>query len=264
MTNIPNEPKNTDQTIAQTSAITGLKWIAQSFSLFGKSPSIWIVMLLIYIAISVLLTRIPFLVLLPTFLAPIFNAGFIYGARALDKQQRLEIDHLFAGFKLQLRGLFRLGILYFIINLLIVIFISMFFESIADQEMTLLMKSATTTTELEQILVNNPELTGALIKSLLFGVILSIPLVMAGWFAPLLVLFHQLSPSRAMLLSIKACNKNMLAFLIYGVLMLPILLLAVMPFGLGLLIILPVIFISQYCSYKSIFNLQSNQGVFIV
>jgi len=264
MTKIPAEPENPNQTIIQTSAISGVKWVGQSFSLFGKSPAIWIIMLLIYIAISLLFTRIPFLVLLPTFLAPIFNAGFIYGARAVDQQKMLEIDHLFYGFRLQLRGLFRLGILYFLINLLIVVLISMFFESIADQQMILEMTKATTTLELEQTLVNNPELMAALLKTLLLGVILSVPLVMASWFAPLLVLFHQLPPSRAMLLSIKACNKNMLAFLIYGVLMLPILLLAIMPFGLGLLIILPVIFISQYCSYKSIFNVENNQGVFIV
>ncbi len=264
MTKTPVEPENPNQALMKTSAMSGLKWVGQSFSLFGKSPAIWIVMLIIYIAISLLFTRIPFLVLLPTFLAPLFNAGFIYGARAVDKQQMLEIDHLFAGFKLQLRGLFRLGILYFLINLLIVVLISMFFESIADEEMILMMTKATTTVELEQILLNNPELMAVLLKTLLLGVILSVPLVMASWFAPLLVLFHQLPPSRAMLLSIKACNKNMLAFLIYGLLMLPILLLAIMPLGLGLLIILPVIFISQYCSYKSIFNLESNQGVFIV
>ena len=271
MTDSPNDPNSTVNSleIKQSSAITGLRWIGMSFSIFGKSPSIWIVMIIIYFGISYLLASIPILVLLPTLLAPAFNAGFMYGAKEVDNGNMLEIDHLFAGFKQRLRSLFRLGMLYFMANLIIIAVVSVLLESLADEASIAAMSQATTTMELEQILIQHPDLLAALLKALMVGFVLSIPLVMASWFAPALVMFHQLTPTKAMLLSIKACNKNMMAFLVYGVLMIPILLLALVPFALGLLIILPVIFISQYCSYKATFNDQKNdqqkdQGVFLV
>ena len=260
-----NSTINNTPEISQSSALAGLKWVGQSFSIFSKSPSIWIVMLMIYFGLSFLLTQIPILVLLPTLLAPVFNAGFVYGAKAVDNGQMLEIDHLFAGFKQRLRGLFRLGLYYFLANLIIIILVSIILEIIATEVAITAMTQATTAVELQQILIQYPDLLAALVKSLMFGLIFSIPLIMASWFAPALVMFHKMSPLKAMLTSIKACNKNMLAFMVYGVLMIPMLLLAVAPFGLGLLIILPVIFISQYCSYRAIFSQQQNdQGVFLV
>jgi len=233
----PSEDPTTNvPIISQSSGLSGIKWVGQSFSIFGKSPSIWVVMLVIYFGICFLLTKIPLLVLMPTLMAPIFNAGFVYGARAVDNQQMLEIDHLFAGFKLQLRGLFRLGMYYFLMNLLVIALVSIFMKATADPNAILAMSQATTTAELEQILFQYPDLVSTLFKSILLGVIMSIPLVMASWFSPALVLFHQIPPLRAMLISIKACNKNILAFLFYGFLIIPLLVLALLPFGLGLLI----------------------------
>jgi len=267
MTNTADNSNSIIQTpeICKTSGLAGLQWVAKSFSLFGKSPSIWIVMLMIYFGISILLTTIPVLVLIPTLLAPVFNAGFVYAAKAVDNGQMLEIDHLFAGFKLQLRGLFRLGMLYFLANLIIIVVVSVVLESIANESAIIAMSEATTTIELEQILMRYPDLLVAILKAIMVGFVLTIPLIMASWFSPALVIFHNMPPLKAMFLSIKACNRNMLSFLIYGILMVPILLLAILPLGLGLLIVLPVIFISQYCSYKAVFNQQDNgQGVFLV
>ncbi|MCP3674092.1 MAG: hypothetical protein GY829_06430 [Gammaproteobacteria bacterium] len=267
MTDPADEPNSTINTleIKQSTAMAGLHWIGMSFSLFGKNPSIWIVMLVIYFGISFLLTSIPILVLLPILLTPAFNAGFMYGAKQVDSGNMLEIDHLFAGFKQRLRSLFRLGMLYFMANLIIIVVASVLIESLADKDSIAAMSQATTTLELEQILAKHPGLLVALLETLMIVFVLSIPLVMASWFAPVLVMFHQVTPAKAMLLSIKACNKNILPFLVYSILMIPIMLLALVPLGLGLLIIIPVIFISQYCSYKAIFSQQQTyQGVFLV
>ncbi|RLA05343.1 MAG: hypothetical protein DRQ47_01420 [Gammaproteobacteria bacterium] len=251
--------------INKVAASEGIRWVGQSFSIFSKSSSIWVVMLIIYFGISILLTTIPVLVLLPSLLAPIFNAGFMFAAKTVDNGQMLEIDHLFAGFKQQFRSLFRLGLIYFLLNLLIIAVISFVLEWIADPAALAAMNQATTTAELEKILVQSPELLIALFKALMIGLVLSIPLVMASWFSSALVLFHQIPPSKAMLMSLSACNRNMFAFLLYGLLLTPLLMLAMLPLALGLLIMIPVIFIGQYCSYKVIFSQQqSDKGVFIV
>jgi uncharacterized membrane protein len=92
---------------------------------------------------------------------------------------------------------------------------------------------------------------------------------MASWFAPALVFFHQTSPLRAMLLSFKACNTSLFAFLVYGLVIIPMILIAIFSV-IGLPLILVIINISQYCSYKSVFNVESEssdseqEGTFIV
>ena len=251
--------------INQLPMTAGLAWIGESFNLFSKNPSIWIVMLVIYIGIGFILTNIPFMVLLPTLLTPVFNAGFIYAAKAVDNGAMLEIDHLFAGFKLCLRNLFRLGMLYFFVNLLIIAAVSISIGLIIDESTLSLLAEQASRQEIEKTLIENPILLTGIFKAFLLGMILSIPLMMASWFAPSLVLFDKLRPLQAMLLSFKACNKNIFGFIIYLLIMFGLVLLALVPLGLGLLVMIPIIFISQYCSYKAVFSQQkSDAGVFIV
>lgn len=244
---------------------SALRWLSESFNLFSKNPSIWIVMLIIYIGIGFILTNVPFLVLLPTLLTPVFNAGFIYAAKAVDNGAMLEIDHLFAGFKLCLRNLFRLGMIYFLVNLIIIALVSISIGLIIDESTLSLLTAQTNRQEIEKLLIENPTLLTGILKAFLLGMFLSIPLMMASWFAPSLVLFDKLRPLAAMSLSLKACNKNIFVFIVYLLIITGLILLALIPFGLGLLVIIPVIFIGQYCSYKMMFSQQqTDEGVFVV
>jgi uncharacterized membrane protein len=59
----------------------------------------------------------------------------------------------------------------------------------------------------------------------------------------------------AMRLSFFACLRNFLPFLVYGVISAALLLLAMIPLGLGLLIMIPTMTASLYVSYKDIFNI---------
>lgn len=82
-----------------------------------------------------------------------------------------------------------------------------------------------------------------------------LPLIMAYWFAPALVLFHDMKALDAMRLSFSACLRNVLPFLIYGVISAVLLVLAMIPLGLGLLVMIPTMTASLYISYKDIFNI---------
>jgi len=61
------------------------------------------------------------------------------------------------------------------------------------------------------------------------------------------------SPFYAMKLSFSACLKNMLPFLLYGFILLLLMFLAMLPFGLGLIILVPVMVAAMYTSYRDIF-----------
>ena len=88
---------------------------------------------------------------------------------------------------------------------------------------------------------------------LLIAFTLYIPLMMAIWFAPALIVFDNLGATDAMKQSFSACLINTLPFLVYGVVVSVLWIVASIPLLLGLLILLPVIFCSVYTSYKDIF-----------
>src|SRR5438045_4210958 len=61
---------------------------------------------------------------------------------------------------------------------------------------------------------------------------LLLPLMAAYWFAPVLVVMHDLPPLEAMKASFFACFANFIPFLVYSILMIPLFILAAIPFGL--------------------------------
>ena len=82
---------------------------------------------------------------------------------------------------------------------------------------------------------------------------------MAYWFAPVLVGLNNLTAVQAMKLSFVACLRNMLPFLLYGLIFMLLLIVAIIPFGLGLLVAVPLMMTSLYTSYVDVFNVQQTE-----
>ena len=77
---------------------------------------------------------------------------------------------------------------------------------------------------------------------------------MATWFAPALIVLHELAPIAALKASFYACLRNWIPFLIYGLAMLVLGILAAIPVGLGFLVLIPVLVASVYTAYRDIFR----------
>jgi uncharacterized membrane protein len=58
---------------------------------------------------------------------------------------------------------------------------------------------------------------------------------------------------QALAQSFRACLRNIVPFLLYGVLLTIIFLIAAIPLGLGLLVAVPVLIASVYTAYRDIF-----------
>jgi uncharacterized membrane protein len=82
---------------------------------------------------------------------------------------------------------------------------------------------------------------------------LTVPLVMALWFAPALVVFNDQGAVEAMKGSFVGCLRNMLPFLVYGIIAVPLAFLATLPMMLGWLVFAPVIAASIYVGYRDIY-----------
>ena len=88
----------------------------------------------------------------------------------------------------------------------------------------------------------------------LVALALSIPIYMALWFAPALVVLRGFAPVAALKESFFGCLKNIIPFLIYGVVMMVLGILASVPLALGWLVLGPVAVASVYAGYRDIFG----------
>jgi uncharacterized membrane protein len=85
--------------------------------------------------------------------------------------------------------------------------------------------------------------------------VLSLPLVMLGWFAPALVMLEGQGTWAALGHSFTGCLRNMLPFLVYGLVGLVVFpLLVAVTFGLGMLVLVPVGLLSVHAAYRDIFH----------
>ena len=92
---------------------------------------------------------------------------------------------------------------------------------------------------------------GILAVLIIFALLL--PVMMAAWFAPALVVFNDRGAVDALKESFSGCLKNVLPFLLYGVILLIPAIVASLPVLLGWLVLAPVITGSIYVAYRDIY-----------
>ena len=220
----------------------GLDWFKKGFAYFKMEPWTWIGSVLIFWILFMGVSMIPFISVLSTLLWPVFSAGFMLACYALYRGETFGVGVLFAGFSRNLGSLIAVGALYFLGTLVIMV-----------------------VTVVGMILAGGgpgggPEnpLLAALVGLVMFGSM--VPLMMAVWFAPPLVVFHGLRAPRAMSLSFQGCWRNMIPFLVYGLVGLVLAIAATLPLMLGWLVLGPVIFSSTFAAYLDIFT-EAEAGV---
>lgn len=76
----------------------------------------------------------------------------------------------------------------------------------------------------------------------------------ALWLAPALVVLKGVNPVDAIRLSLTASVRNIGPYLIFGLLAMIACVLGVLPFGLGLLVVFPMLVCASYLAYKDIFT----------
>lgn len=234
----------------------GWFWITQGFALFRRSPGVWLAMLLALYFATKALTVAPLLGLVFILFMPLFIVGFMEGCRELDRGGALQPGHLLSGFRHNAAQLVTIGGISLVGNL----GVSMLILHLGGDAITTMTKAmASNPPPTPQALEEMRAAVSTIGHALLIGTLLSLPLVMALWFAPLLVYFHDQSPIAAMKSSFKACYRNVGSMLVFGLVILAGMFLA-MPFSmalkqydLALLLIAPLAVPGLYASYKDIF-----------
>jgi len=221
----------------------GWQWLVDGFDLFKRNPGAWILILIIFAAMMMVASSIPLLGFAAVYvLTPVLLGGVMLGCAAQQGGRSLEVSHLFAGFRERTSPLVQVGLLYLAGMVVIMLIVGAIFGF----------------SFLPNWLAQRPPDVGTAMTVILLAVLvalaLSIPLMMALWFAAPLVIFHELSPVDALKASFQGCLKNILPFLVYGVAGLALAAVATVPLMLGWLVLGPVLMASVYTGYRDIFT----------
>lgn len=229
----------------------GWGWITEGWRLFASAPGVWIVILLIYLGINVVLSLIPLIGgLAYLLLSPVLTGGILYGADKQARGETLEIGDLFRGFQDQGRmgPLVILGLIslagYLLMGLILMVFIG---GGIATG-IVLDDPGQGITPEMIEGLFGVGFMVLILVELTLWAVIM-----MAMLYAIPLVMLGRQDAWPAVQDSIAACWINMLPLLVFGLIGLVLAMIATIPFGLGFLILWPVMICAVYASYREVF-----------
>ena len=220
----------------------GISWLSKAIDMFKENFLLWLGMGLVFLIIVGLGGEIPFVGLFISLLSTVFIGGMIKGCAAQAQGDELRFDHLFSAFKTHFIALIKLVLLYvlgLIVAMMPMVFIlgsSALFADSAGQEL------------------NNIALAPILL-TLFLTFILMVPLFMALWFAPALIVLHDIKPLTAMKMSFKAGLANIIPMIVF-VLILAIIvpLFVVVTLGFGILIVVSILVITYYTSYRDVWT----------
>ena len=225
----------------------GWTWIAQGWTLFAKAPLMWVISMVILFVVMIAFSLVPMIGSLAfQVLQAVIAGGFVVACRSLEKGDDFDLEHLFAGFKKRFAPLAIVGLL------LLAGWVAIFLVFGAFVGFSIL--GAFLTGDPEAMMASMMASVGLILIGTLVAVGLSVPLMAAYWFAPALVMMHDMKPLAAMKASFFACFRNFVPFILYGLIMLVAAIVAVIPFGLGMLVWVPVAITSTYVAYRRIFT----------
>ena len=223
----------------------GVAWYTEAWAIFRQAPGTWVLIFLVFLVLSIVFAIIPLGGLVSSVAYPAVAAGLMIGCRELEQGGSLRFGHLFEGFKKNAGNLLLVGVLYLVGAMAI--------GFIVGIGMAVAIPAFLGGAPMGDPFANLAVMVPIFILVFLVAIALMLPLFMAIWFAPALVTFHDMQPMAAMKASFRGCLRNFVPFLLYGIVGLLFLIVALLPFGLGLLVFGPLTWASMYTGYRDIF-----------
>jgi len=225
----------------------GAQWWSTSWRLlFSRGAAgVWIVMCLIAFVILTLLHVFPLGWMAAQVGWFLFAGGLMLAARKTEQGSVPLVGELFGGFG-PLLGPLAIGGLLVMVAMLLVFGAA----SVAGIGAVLGASYGAMTGNLAV-------LAGLGATSLLLALIVLvvlIPVFMAAWLAPALIVLRQQAPVEALKASLSACWANLGPLTVYGLLWIAFAILATILLGLGWLVLMPLIVLSTYAAYQDLFE----------
>jgi hypothetical protein len=241
----------------------GWRWLADGFGIFRKNRLMLSLAVLGYWMLMVLINSFPLIgKFAATLLFPVFSVSLMNACRMIDQGNPLTPPILFSGFRRNLRPLLVLGVVYGVVSVVILGIVALIDSGVLFQYLVL----------------GNPPDDQALssadfLLAVQLALLLYAPIIMAYWYAPVLVAWHDLPAGKALFFSFVACLRNWRAFLVYALSVMVFgallpglmvgLLISMIPAGgnqfsilltlLIVLIFMPSLYASFYVTYRDVF-----------
>lgn len=227
----------------------GFAWTPASWQIFKLSPGRWILVFVVYMVVLLALAIIPGASLLASILMPVVTAGIMVGIRDLEAGEPLRVATLIAAFKLNVGNLIIAGLLEMAMSIAVsIVAMIPMFAMIAFMGPG--MMQGVDPNDVGTVLL---AMAPIFIISVGLALMLSLPLLMAIWFTPALIVFHDLGPWVAIKASFRGCWRNIWPLTLFSLVAFFWVIVALIPLGLGLLVIGPLVWISMYVSYRDVF-----------
>jgi hypothetical protein len=225
----------------------GWGWWPEAWALFMRSPLLWVALALIVMVAFGVVGLVPLLGTLATaVLLPPVAGGWLIAARKVEGGGALEVGDLLAGFQGErMSPLLTLGAGLAGAMLIVVAFSMMLGAgALVGTAMGGMHRSG----------AGRMSLLGMGMLTMLVVFTFVIVSTAALWFAPALVVFRRIAPLDAVKASLRAVLRNWLPFLVYGVIQIGLSIVASIPFALGWLLLMPVMLLTVYVSYRDVFG----------
>jgi len=228
--------------VTELRASQGAQWIAESFRMFRAQPIQWMGLTAGWISITFGLLVIPFLGgVLANFLQPAFFASFAIAGYKQSAGERIAMGDLFSGFRRQMRSQVNLGAVLLLAEIAIFAIMAAIGLPIANDGEPFSMADYVEALQGKEWI-------------LAFGFLLTVIVKGALWFAPPLIAFHGMPTMHAIRWSIYAALANLGTMMVYGAILLLLFFAGVIPWGLGLIVVLPIAAISTFVGYRDVFE----------
>lgn len=237
--------------IKRYNAARGWIWVKQGYQLIMRNPLMSISFALIFALVMFAAFEVPlFGPLLLLLLMPVVMAGYMRVCRALEEDEEVELAHLFEGFRKHTARLTALGGLL-MVGLLISSMVMVF---IGGEALRTLLEGANAATNPEMLMEAMWTAGSGVTLSLAVGFALLCLLMLAFQYAPMLVFFNDVTPFAALRASLEGSLRNIIPYVVYNLIMQVVaVVLGMLPFGIGLIVLLPLGLTSLYVSYRNIF-----------
>lgn len=242
-TAFPLEPSPFTGDSREVDAGACFDWLQQGWAMFLVNPGVWIGSTVLLLVMLMAISIVPFFGQIAAhLLVPLFGAGMFQICRQLAHGHEAQIADLFIGFHQHAGQLVMIGVVFAasVFGLALLAF--------------LLISGGVLGGVITGRVAGVGIAFGGFLLAALLVLILSVPVIMAVWFAPVLVLFHGMKPLAAMRASFEAGARNWLAMVIFGIFLIVALFFAMLPLGLGLLLLLPIVSGAVYAAYRDIFG----------
>jgi uncharacterized membrane protein len=246
---VPNLPPLPTALLAQPRGMplgAGVQWISTGWEMFKAVPGPWVGILLVYVIVTGVVSLLPLLSIINVVLYPILAAGLVAACEAQRTGSAPAVEHLMVGFRKDAANLALVGVFYMIGVLLVVVVVG-------GGGLAAMLPFIVAAAVGGENFTMTPAMIGIIVVCVMLLFVLTMPLAFTMAWAPALVSVHQMKPFEAVKHSLRAAVRNWLTLLIFAFIAGVLMMVAIIPLGLGLLVWGPVMIIATWASYREVF-----------